>query len=170
MTALAAELCDGVQLNLVQPLQWVQDMAPKYLAEGRKSSARPGDAPFSIEIVRCVGIHPDRSVAYDLCRTQIAFYFAIPYFRVLLEPYGFGPELDAGEAAIRRGDMKAQIAAVSDRLVEAVGIAGTMDEVYAKIEAYAQHVDAINFIGGTNMTPAVADAHVERILAAFSRA
>jgi alkanesulfonate monooxygenase SsuD/methylene tetrahydromethanopterin reductase-like flavin-dependent oxidoreductase (luciferase family) len=169
MTALAAEVCDGVQLNLVPPLQWVQEQVPQYLAEGRKAAGRTDPFEFSVDIVRCIGIHQDRSVAYDLCRTQLAFYFAIPYFRILLEPYGFAPELDAGEAALRSGDKKAQIAAVSDRLVDAVGIAGTPDEVYRKIEAYAPHVDSINFTGGTNLPPEVADSHVERILAAFSR-
>jgi len=169
MTALAAEMCSGVQFNLVQPLQWVREKAQQYLAKGRSAAGRREEGDFSIEIARCTGIHPDRSVAYDLCRTQIAFYFAIPYFRILVEPYGFGPELQAGEAALQRGDRKAQIAAVSDRLVEALGIAGTMDEVHEKIRQYAEHVDAINLIGGINLPADAADAHVERIMTAFRR-
>ena len=84
-----------------------------------------------------------RGAAYDHARRALAFYFAIPYFRALLEPYGFTEELDAGEAALARGDRAGMVAAVSDRLVDEVAIAGTPQEAVAKLRAVQAHADYV---------------------------
>jgi alkanesulfonate monooxygenase SsuD/methylene tetrahydromethanopterin reductase-like flavin-dependent oxidoreductase (luciferase family) len=169
MTELAGELCDGVMLNNLHPLDWVAEHAEAYLKTGRARAGRPDDFDFTVEIGRFVGIHPDRATAYDLCRQQLCFYFAIPYFRTVLEPYGFGPELDAGELALRSGNRPDLVAAVSDRMVDAIAIAGTTDEVYAKLEAYSPYVDAINISGGMNIESSEAVAHLERMITVFGR-
>jgi alkanesulfonate monooxygenase SsuD/methylene tetrahydromethanopterin reductase-like flavin-dependent oxidoreductase (luciferase family) len=142
MTALAAEIADGVMLNSIQPLDWIAGEGAEAVAAGLERGQRPRDA-FRVGVMRFVGIDADRDVAYDTARRAVAFYFAIPYFRTLLEPFGFTRELDAGEAALRRGDLEGQVAAVSDELVDAVALAGTPDEVVAKLRRVQEHVDYV---------------------------
>ncbi|MDF2442297.1 MAG: hypothetical protein JWR01_500, partial [Subtercola sp.] len=96
MTELAGEVCDGVMMNSIIPIDWIDQQGAQYLATGRARGGRTGDG-FTKEISRFVGIHDDRETAFDICRAQISFYFEIPYFRTLLEPFGFDEELDRGE-------------------------------------------------------------------------
>jgi alkanesulfonate monooxygenase SsuD/methylene tetrahydromethanopterin reductase-like flavin-dependent oxidoreductase (luciferase family) len=142
MTELAAEIADGVMLNAIQPLGWLAGEGADAIARGLQRGERPRDR-FAVGLYRFVGIDDDRDAAYDHARRAVAFYFAIPYFRALLEPYGFTRELDTGEAALRRGDAEAQIAAVSDELVDAVALAGTPDEVVAKLRRVQEHADYV---------------------------
>jgi len=146
MTAIAAEIADGVLLNSIQPLPWIADVGARAIAEGLERAGRPRER-FAVGLLRFCGIDDDRAVAYDHARRNIAFYFRIPYFRALLEPYGFGAELDAGEAALARGDAEAQAAAVSDEMVDALALAGTPDEVVAKLRRVQEHVDYV-VVGG----------------------
>jgi alkanesulfonate monooxygenase SsuD/methylene tetrahydromethanopterin reductase-like flavin-dependent oxidoreductase (luciferase family) len=142
MTALAAEIADGVMLNAIQPLDWLAGTGAEAIASGLERGGRPRDR-FTVGLFRFCGIDEDRAVAYDHARRGVAFYFAIPYFRALLEPFGFTRELDAGEAALARGDADAQVAAVSDELVDAVAIAGTPREVVAKLRRVQEHADYV---------------------------
>ena len=116
--------------------------------------------------MRLCAVHEDRRMAYDQVRRSIAFYFGIPYFRPLLEPFGFGDELDAGEAALARGDREGAAAAVSDRLVDSVGVAGTPGEVLAKLARYRQYVDWVTVSCSLNLPGDVAGGQA-RLLAAL---
>ena len=168
MTELSGELCDGVMLNSIHPIEWNENNATAYLAAGR---ARGPLAGRSIDrgIARFVGIHEDRATAYDLCRAQLAFYFAIPYFRTLIEPFGFEAELAAGEKALREGDKAAQIAAVSDRMVDEIALAGSPDEVIEKLGRYQGLEDWVSFGGGFNLDPDAANANYRRLIEVFGR-
>lgn len=165
MTRLAAEVADAVLLNVIQPWEWVSGPGPGLIAEGL---ARAGRRRSDVEIglMRFCAAHEDRRVAYDQVRRSIAFYFGIPYFRPLLEPFGFGDELDAGEAALARGDREAAAAAVSDRLVDSIGVAGTPGEVLAKLARYRQYVDWVTVSCSLNLPGDVAGGQA-RLLAAL---
>ncbi|GAA1391313.1 LLM class flavin-dependent oxidoreductase [Pseudonocardia kongjuensis] len=169
MTALAGELCDGVMLNGMVPLEHIAAASRAQLDEGgarRPEGALPGS--FGVGAGRFVGVDDDRDAAYDLVRVQLAFYFEIPYLHTLLAGAGFDAELAAGLAAVESGDRAARVAAVSDRMVDAIGIAGTPGEVRDKLKAYEGVLDWVLLSGGMNMDPARAQAHGARILAAFA--
>jgi 5,10-methylenetetrahydromethanopterin reductase len=164
MTRLAAELTDAVMLNVIQPWEMVSGPGPGLIAEGLNRAGRRR-ADIEVGLMRFCAADEDRAVAYDRARRSIAFYFGIPYFRPLLEPYGFGAELDAGEAAVARGDREAAVAAVSDRLVDSVGVAGTPDEVLAKLARYQPYVDWIQVSCGLNLPGEVAGRQARRLAA-----
>lgn len=168
MTSLAAEMSDGVRINSVPPNAWVKEEAPKYISKGLAKRSSDKNDPM-VSVARFLGVHPDRETAYDLCRRQISFYFKVPYLRTLLEPYGFEAELDAGEEAVNRGDEKAAVQAVSDRMVDAMAIAGTEGEVREKVAEIGKHVDALALAAGMNMPGTLAIEHMNRVIAAFSR-
>ncbi|MCF7550007.1 LLM class flavin-dependent oxidoreductase [Pseudonocardia sp. WMMC193] len=166
MTTLAGEVCEGVMINSIVPLEHIRTRSAAQLRDGLAAAGRaPEDR--TVGVGRFVGVHPDRSRAYDLVRAQLGFYFAIPYFRTVLADHGFEAELAAGEAAVAAGDPAAQIAAVSDRMVDAIGLAGTPGEVREKLGAYEGVVDWVVLAGGMNLPPAEGQAHTARILETF---
>lgn len=166
MTQMAAELCDGVMLNSIQPLQWLEEEGRAAIAAGLERAERPRER-FSVGAIRFVGIDEDRDRAYDHARRAVAYYFAIPYFRALLEPYGFTRELDAGEAALKKGDVDAQVAAVSDELVDAVAIAGTPQQVVEKLRRYDGLLDWVIATGILGQSREAAREQTLRVIDTF---
>ncbi|MFT4087697.1 MAG: LLM class flavin-dependent oxidoreductase [Gordonia sp. (in: high G+C Gram-positive bacteria)] len=163
MTRLAAELTDAVMLNTIQPWDWVTGPGRELVDEGLARGGRPRTS-LEVGIMRFCAIHDDPAVAYDRVRRSIAFYYGIPYFRPLLAPFGFGKELDAGERALASGDRSAVIASVSDRMVDAIGIAGTADQVVERLEAYRGHVDWVQVSTGPNLPAGTAREQGERLV------
>ncbi|MBM9468818.1 LLM class flavin-dependent oxidoreductase [Nakamurella leprariae] len=168
MTELAGEVCDGVMLNSIVPFEAVNTATRDRLDTGR-SRGPLADRPLRVGIGRFAGVDDDRDRAYDLCRAQIAFYFQIPYFATVLEPYGFEAEVAAGTAAAAAGDQQAMVAAVSDRLVDALGVAGTPAEARERLQAYAGQVDWVVLAGTMNLPAEMGRAHTARILEVFGR-
>lgn len=105
-------------------------------------------APFTVGAGRFCGIDDDREAAYDVCRWQLARYFEVPYFRALLEPLGFEQEMEVGEKAYREGDFAGAVAAVSDRMVDEIALAGTREEVREKLRGYEGTLDWLSLYGG----------------------
>lgn len=168
MTELAGEVCDGVMLNSIVPLEMIDTGARDRMQAGRSRGDLAG-RPLTVGIGRFAGVDDDRERAYDLCRSQIAFYFQIPYFASVLEPYGFEAEVAAGTAAAAAGDQQAMVAAVSDRLVDALGVAGTPAEAREKLQAYAGQVDWVVLAGTMNLPAEIGRAHTAKILEVFGR-
>jgi alkanesulfonate monooxygenase SsuD/methylene tetrahydromethanopterin reductase-like flavin-dependent oxidoreductase (luciferase family)/pimeloyl-ACP methyl ester carboxylesterase len=164
MVALAAELTDGVMLNSIQPLDWITGPGDGLIADAAARGGRDR-GQLQLGLMRFCAVDDDRAAAYDAVRRSIAFYFSIPYFRPLLEPFGFADELAAGEAAVATGDPDAQAAAVSDRMVAQLALAGTPAEVTAQIAAYAGHVDWLQLAAGFNQAGETADEQVRRVIA-----
>ena len=156
MVRLAAEMTDSVMLNSIHPWEWLTGPGADDIGAGLERTGRER-AHFEVGILRFCGIDDDRAAAYDSVRRSIAFYFGIPYLRTLLEPFGYQDELAAGEAALAAGDDEAQVAAVSDRMVDAIGIAGTPAEVRDKIAAYGKHVDWLQLAVAFNQPPDIAE-------------
>lgn len=150
MVRTAVELTDGPMLNSIHPWEWLTQTAPGLFDEGLTRGGKTR-ADITVGIMRFCAIDDDREAAYDHVRRAIAFYFPIPYLRTLLEPFGYDAELAAGEAALAAGDKEGMVAAVSDRMVEAIGIAGTAAEVLARVQEYAEHVDWMQLVGTMNV-------------------
>ncbi len=169
MVRLAAELTDGVMLNSIHPLDWVTGPGSGLIADGAARGGRDR-GQLQLGLMRFCAVDDDRAAAYDAVRRSIAFYFSIPYFRPLLEPFGFADELAAGEAAVAAGDTDAQAAAVSDRMVAQLALAGTPAEVTAQIAAYAGHVSWLQLAAGFNQDGDTADEQVRRVIALVAEA
>lgn len=136
MTELAGEVADGLMVNIMHPISWIRTEGRALVEAGM---ARAG---------RFCGIDDDREAAYDICRWQLARYFEVPYLRALLEPLGFEQEMEIGEKAYHEGDFAGAVAAVSDRMVDEIAVAGTRDEVREKLRAYDGTLDWMSLYGG----------------------
>jgi alkanesulfonate monooxygenase SsuD/methylene tetrahydromethanopterin reductase-like flavin-dependent oxidoreductase (luciferase family) len=142
MCRLAGEIADGTVLNLMLTPGGLADVALPAIAAGLDASGRARGA-FDMGLLRMAAIDDDPSRARDLVRPGLGFYFAVPYLRDVLEHEGLHEELERGSAAAVRHDPVGMAAAVSDRMVDAMALAGTAADVQAAVARYAGLVDWI---------------------------
>lgn len=133
MLELAGEIADGVAVNLF-PVEALPHML-SHVAEGAR---RVGRDPSSLEIVcrHQVIVTDDRGAARELFRAALTGYFATPVYNRYLAWYGFEEEARLIAEGFRSGDRSLTRRGMSDRLVDAVGIFGTLDECKERIAAY----------------------------------
>lgn len=125
MLALAGELADGVLLN--------------YLPASH--------VPWSVEQVRKGGnatvyayVHAgvcERHEGVELARRDLFSYAVVDSYARNFERAGFGDEVTEIRARFADGDRAGAVAAVSDRMVDAIDVMGDADAVHATMRAYA---------------------------------
>ena len=125
MLALAGELADGVLLN--------------YLPASH--------VPWSVEQVRAGGdadiyayVHAgicERQEGIELARRDLFSYAVVDSYAANFARAGFADEVAAIRAAHAAGDREGAVAAVSDRMVDAIDVMGDADTVHATMQAYA---------------------------------
>jgi probable F420-dependent oxidoreductase len=126
MLQLAGELADGVLLN--------------YLPASH--------VPFTVEQVRAGGpaevyayVHAavaDREDAIELARRDIWSYAVVDGYARSFAQAGFADEIAALQEAQAAGDRDAAIAAVSDRMVDAIDVIGDEGTVHDTMRAYVE--------------------------------
>ncbi len=125
MLRLGGELADGVLLN--------------YLPASH--------VPWSVEQVRAGGpaeiyayVHAgicEREEGIDLARRDLFSYAVVDSYARSFERAGFGDEVAAIREHHAAGDRDGALAAVSDRMVDAIDVMGDEDTVHATMRAYA---------------------------------
>jgi alkanesulfonate monooxygenase SsuD/methylene tetrahydromethanopterin reductase-like flavin-dependent oxidoreductase (luciferase family) len=78
-------------------------------------------------------VNDDEQVARREVAAQIAFYAAPRAYAPAFEASGFAGEAERIRTAFGGGDHAAMLAAVSDDMLDAIGVAGTPDQVRAGI-------------------------------------
>ena len=124
MLRLAGELADGVLLN--------------YLPASH--------VPWSVEQVRAGGdatvyayVHVgvcDRADGIDAARRDLFSYIVVDAYARSFERAGFAEEVAAVRRCHHAGDREGALAAVSDRMVDAIDIMGDAGEVARAVQAY----------------------------------
>jgi alkanesulfonate monooxygenase SsuD/methylene tetrahydromethanopterin reductase-like flavin-dependent oxidoreductase (luciferase family) len=125
MLALAGELADGVLLN--------------YLPASH--------VPWSVEQVRIGGdatiyayVHAgvcERDEGIDNARRDLYSYAVVDSYARNFERAGFADEVAEIRGRFADGDRAGAVAAVSDRMVDAIDVMGDADTVHATMRAYA---------------------------------
>jgi probable F420-dependent oxidoreductase len=125
MLALAGELADGVLLN--------------YLPASH--------VPWSVEQVRAGGdatiyayVHAgvcERDEGIDNARRDLYSYAVVDSYARNFERAGFGDEVAEIRGRFADGDRSGAVAAVSDRMVDAIDVMGDADTVHATMRDYA---------------------------------
>lgn len=167
MTRLAGEIADGIVLNLMQSPEWIEAVALPALGDGLAASGRSREH-VDLAILRMCAVDDDPRVAYDLLRRGLSFYFHVPYFRDVLEHHGFHDELELGTAAAARRDAEAMAAAVTDRVVDAVGLAGTPGQVREQLRRYEQLVDVVQVMAPLEHSPEITREQTHRIISVLA--
>jgi len=136
MLEVAGEIGDGVAVNLL-PVTAVGPTRAAVAAGARTA----GKDPAAIEIVcrQQVVVTDDKAGARDLFRNALSGYFATPVYNRYAAWYGFEDEAKLIAEGFRTGDRALTRRGMTDRLVDAIAIFGSLDECRARI---AEYVDA----------------------------
>lgn len=170
MTELAGEIADGVIFNTMASPQWLAADGGEALARGLARGGRERSA-LQVGVLRICTVDSDPAVAYELARPGLAYYWGIPYFTDSLRFHGFEQEIAAGERALAAGsDWPARVAAVSDRMVQTMCIAGTPGQVRDRVRDYEGHADWLELAGSVGNPPEVAREQTARIIETFRSA
>jgi probable F420-dependent oxidoreductase len=127
MLKLGGELADGVLLN--------------YLPASH--------VPWSIEQIRSggnaeiyayvhAGVVPDRADGADQARKDLFSYVVVDGYARNFTLAGFGDEVTACRAAHAAGDRAGALAAISDRMVDAIDFMGDHNSVHRYVQSYVE--------------------------------
>lgn len=131
MLALAGELGDGVLLNWATPAR--VRVAVGGVRQAAAAAGRPGTVQVACFIRVCV---TDRAEpAREALRSLIAAYARFRNYREFWRESGFAEEMDRAEAAVRSG-AGAVVGAISDRMVDALGLVGSAADVRRRLEEF----------------------------------
>jgi probable F420-dependent oxidoreductase len=132
MLRTAGELADGVLLNYLpaSAVPWCVDQ----VRAGEASAGRPTGSCTVYAYVH-VGVC-DPEAARTPARTDLFSYAVVDAYARAFERAGFVDEVAAIRAAHAGGDREAAVAAVSDRMVDAIDICGDAAHVAAAVQEY----------------------------------
>ncbi len=132
MIETAGRVSDGLVCHPTFSSRYVQEVVRPAIAAGAE---RTGRDPADVEIVGMLlcSVHDEEETARRELAAQLAFYAAPRAYAPMLEASGFGAEAERIRDAFADRDREAMIAAVSDEMLDAIGVAGTPEQVRAGI-------------------------------------
>lgn len=134
MTALCGEVADGIILTR-STLKTGAAVRATIAEAAEKAGRDPKDVAITSLLPTSVG--ETREEAFDAMRPGLAFYCGFfPRYNRLVAEHGFADEAAAIAEAFARDGLDAAIGLVTDAMVDATGVAGTLEECRDKIEAY----------------------------------
>jgi probable F420-dependent oxidoreductase len=143
MIETAGRVSDGLVCHPTFSSRYVHEVVRPAIAKGaEKTGRKPGD----IEVVGMLlcSVHDDEEVARRELAAQLAFYAAPRAYAPMLEASGFAAEAERIRKAFADHDHEAMIAAVSDEMLDGIGVAGTPDQVRAGIARRAPDFDHLS--------------------------
>lgn len=135
MVETAGRVADGLLGHALFTVGYLEDVVLPALERGAAHGDRDR-AGIRVASLVISAIHEDAEQARREAAAQIAFYSSAKTYAGLLETCGFGTEGAAIRAAFAAGDFPAMVAAVSERMVDALALAGTAEEVRAGLRRY----------------------------------
>ena len=132
MIQTAGRVADGLVCHPTFSSRYVHEVVRPAIATGAE---RTGRDPAEVEIVGMLlcAVHDDEEVARRELAAQIAFYAAPRAYAPMLEASGFATEAERIRRAFADGDHAGMVDAVSDEMLDAIGVAGTAEQVRAGI-------------------------------------
>ena len=136
MLEIAGEVADGVLLTW--PTLPAVARAAEHVAIGARRAGRDPRRVDVASLMPCY-VAATREQARDGMRDAVGFYAGFfPRYNRLLAEAGFADAVRAIKEAFDRGGRDAAAKVVPDTLVDAVALAGTAQDVRARIEEYRQ--------------------------------
>jgi len=132
MLQLAGELADGVLLNYLPATA-----VPWCVEQVRAGEARSGRTPGSCAVYSYVHVGVcDRDSALDPARRDLFSYAVVPAYAAAFSRAGFADEVAACAEAHGRRDREGALAAISERMIDAIDICGDAQLVSDAVAAY----------------------------------
>lgn len=156
MTEVAGEVADGLLAHGFTTERYLREVTVPAIERGLAVGGR-SRADFQISYPGMIVTGTDEAelaTATRAVKRQLAFYGSTPAYRPVLELHGWGdlqPELNARS---RRGEWEEMADLISDEMVEAFAVVGTLEEVPAKVLArFDGLVDRFSFYAPYEMAP-----------------
>ncbi|MEU0499422.1 LLM class flavin-dependent oxidoreductase [Mycobacterium sp. NPDC006124] len=142
MCEAAGRVADGLAGHPLFTTAYVQEIVRPAIARGAAHADRD---PSDVEVVSMVmcSIHEDVEVARRELAQQIAFYSSVKSYETVLDVNGFAAEGKTIREAFAQRDFSAMFAAVSEEMIDTMGVAGTADQVRAGLRRYEGVLDHI---------------------------
>jgi probable F420-dependent oxidoreductase len=141
MLRVTGEVADGLAGHPCCSVRYLNEVVLPSLADGWKKAGRRR-ADFKITTWVVTSISEDRRQARREAAYQLGFYFATRTYGHVLEFHGWERERDEIQRAFfERKDIDAVAAAVSDRMLDELAIAGTPDDCRAQLARYRDVID-----------------------------
>jgi len=165
---LAGREADGVMLYLATD-QRIDTVLERF-ERGVAASARSDGTALERSLLLPTFLHDDVGAARTAARSFLSMYAGLAHYQKMFRASGFEAEAGAAEAATAAGDAEGRAAAVSDRLIDAIVLAGPAAHCRARLaelrERGLSHVDLAPLPVGDETLPAAA----ARCFAAFGSA
>ena len=127
MVEAAGAVADGLVGHPLFTREYVAEVVRPALARGAERAGRTDPVPIA-GYVTC-SVSDDADEARRNAAAIVAFNASVKTYAPIIALHGFEPEAEAIRAAWRAGDWGAMTAAVSDRMLDTVALAGTPREV-----------------------------------------
>jgi probable F420-dependent oxidoreductase len=142
MIETAGRVSDGLVCHPTFSSRYVHEVVRPAIARGARRTGRDPDAVEILGMLLC-SVSDDEQAARREVAAQIAFYAAPKAYAPMLEATGFDTEAGRIRQAFADGDPEAMIDAVSDEMLDAIGVAGTPDQVRAGISRREADFDQV---------------------------
>jgi len=143
MIETAGRVSDGLVCHPTFSSRYVREVVRPAIAAGAQRTGRDADAVEIVGMLLC-SVHDDEELARRELAAQLAFYAAPRAYAPMLEASGFGAEAERIRQAFGDGDREAMIRAVGDEMLDAMGVAGTPDQVRAGIARREEDFDHLS--------------------------
>lgn len=163
MTRMTGEIADG----------WIQHElgSPRYLRERllpniQRGLARAGRGRAACDVVAsamCV-IDDDAKQAKRWAAGLVAFYASVRTYQPFFAFHGFEADAVAIQERFRAGDEQGMVDACPDEMVDALTLAGTVDEVRARLASYDGLADTVKLTPPTHLVPPEVTRHAQRMI------
>ncbi|MFD4972930.1 LLM class flavin-dependent oxidoreductase [Streptomyces sp. NPDC058424] len=169
MIEVAGRVSDGLICHPTITDRYLNDIARPAITRGAEKADRSAEDIKLKGVIIC-SIADDTATARREAAAQIAFYVAPKAYGPVMEASGFGAEATAIQAAFRAGDHQGMVDAVSDRMLEQMAVAGTVDEVRDALPALEKRYDhAALYSPSFTLAPERVAENTEAITETFAR-
>ena len=134
MLRLAGEIADGVLLWLCVP-DYIRTVVVPEVTKGREKAGK-GLGGFDIVPAVPAAATDDVRAAHEVLRGDLIPYFALPFYRAMLERSGFGTELAEYDGAA--GDPDSMKRAMSNEFLHALAAIGSPSDVRDGVRGYLE--------------------------------
>ena len=150
MTELAGEIADGT-VGWFQSLEYVRDVTMPALRRGAERAGRSLEGFDATVGFPAVVTRDDSGIeqAKGLVMMFATALDSTPAYLESVRAAGFGAEAEAIGERVRAGDLRGAVALVPDEMAAAMVMAGSVERVRAKIDAYRAAG-----LGGVHLLPA----------------
>lgn len=169
MIEVAGRVSDGLICHPTITDRYLEDVARPAIARGAEKTGRSTNDVKLKGVIIC-SIAEDTATARREAAAQIAFYVAPKAYGPVMEASGFAAEAAAIQAAFRAGDHQGMVDAVSDKMLEQMAVAGTVDEVRDAVPALEKRYDhAALYSPSFTLAPERVAENTEAIIETFAR-